>query len=409
MVARITTPSSLKKALNYNEKKVQNGTAVCIGENGFLLPLQKMNFYDKQDLFENRNRLNERATTKTLHVSLNFSNSEEYDANFLMQIAGDYMSRIGFGEQPFLVYHHNDAGHPHIHILSTTIRADGTRINTHNIGRNQSEIARKLLEEKYGLVKAENQSLVTTKKVVPFDPEKVNYGKSETMRGIANVLHSVLGTYNYTSLPELNAILKQFNVLADRGAEDGFIYSKRGLMYRVLDANGNKIGVPIKASIIAGNPTLDNLENRFEMNRKLRDPLKEKMKEKIDNALLKFPQSIIELSALLLKENVCTVSRQNAEGKMYGITFVDNQNRSVFNGSEIGRQYSVAGLIKQMHSDTNKSDNSLYQRHSKMNDVAGTGFIEFNGLSALAELMKPENEFNPTPYQLKKQKRKRKQ
>ncbi len=242
MVARITTPGSLHKTLNYNEQKVQKGTAVCIGEHGFLLPANQMNFYEKKHGFESRNRLNERATTKTLHVSLNFSPSENYDAKFLMQIAEDYMSRIGFGEQPYLVYHHHDAGHPHIHILSTTIRSDGTRINTHNIGRNQSEMARKFVEEKYGLVKAENQSLAAPKMVVPFDLKKVEYGRSETRRGIANVLLGVLGTYNYTSLPELNAVLKQLNVVADRGEVDGFIFSKRGLLYKVLDANGNPIG-----------------------------------------------------------------------------------------------------------------------------------------------------------------------
>lgn len=389
----------MQKALNYNEKKVQKGTASCIGENGFLLSVHQMNFYDKLRGFEYRNRLNERATTKTLHVSLNFSNAEKYDNDFLMQIAGDYMTRIGFGNQPYLVYHHNDAGHPHIHILSTTIRADGTRINTHNIGRNQSEIARKFVEEKYGLVKAENQKSTQTK-VVPFDLAKVNYGKSETKRGIANVLHGVLGTYNYTSLPELNAILKQFNVVADRGSEEGFIYSKKGLMYRVLDSNGNMIGVPIKASSIAGNPTLDNLEKRFEKNKNLRDPFKENLKTKIDNALSHYPKTIAELSALLSKENVFVIARQNAEGRMYGITFVDTQDHSAFNGSEIGRQYSVTGLLKQM--------NHPLRHNPQMKEVTKTGLIEFNGLSAITDLINPETEFNPTPYQLKRKKRKRK-
>jgi hypothetical protein len=333
-------------------------------------------------------------------VSLNFSSSEHYDTHFLLQIAGDYMSRLGFGEQPYLVYQHSDAGHPHIHILSTTIRPDGTRINTHNIGRNLSEIARKVLEEKYGLIKAENLSLVTAKKIVPFDLTKVEYGRSETRRCIANVLHGVLGSYNYTSLPELNAILKQFNVVADRGEEGGFIYSKRGLLYKVLDANGSKIGVPIKASNIAGNPTLDNLEIRFEKNKTMREPFKEKIKGKIDSALRNSPKTIAELSATLLKQNIIVVARQNAEGKMYGITFVDNQNKSVFNGSEIGRQYSIAGLLKQM--------DSPHQRQPKIQQDAGTGLIEFNGLSAIADLMMPANEFNPTPYHFKKRKKKRK-
>ena len=110
---------------------------------------------------------------------------------------------------------------------------------------------------------------------------------------------------------------------------------------------------------------------------------------------------------MLLKQSVIVIARQNAEGKMYGITFVDNENKSVFNGSEIGRQYSVAGLLKQM----NRKQGTLFEpqhSHSKMHQAKETGFIEFNGLPPLTDLMKPENEFNPTPYQLKRKKRKRK-
>ncbi len=400
MVARITTPSSLHKSLNYHEQKVQQGTAVCIGENGFLLPFQQMNFYDKKQGFENRNRLNERASTKTLHVSLNFSPLENYTDIFLLRTATEYMERIGFGEQPYLVYQHRDAGHPHIHILASTIRADGTRINTHNIGRNQSEIARRFLEEKYNLVKAENQRMNAPKQVIPFDLKRVEYGRSEIRQGIANVLKGVLGTYNYTSLPHLNAILKQYNILADRGLEDGFMYAKKGLLYRVLDTNGHKIGVPIKASQLPGSPTLSNLEKRFEKNEKLREPLRQSLRQLIDKAMDDRPSSIADLARMLANLQVTVVPRQNPEGKMYGISFVDNLHKSVFNGSEIGRQYSVHGLLKQM--------NPIEKLRQQMNHDAGTGSIEFNGLSMVADLLKPENEFNPTPYQIKKRKRKRK-
>ncbi len=359
-----------------------------------------MNFYDKLDHFEHRNRLKEGVKTNTIHVSLNFSTRDSCAPETLLQIAREYMALIGFGDQPFLVYHHYDAGHPHVHIVSTTIRANGERINTHNMGRNQSELARKFLEQKYGLIKAE-ESGVNKALVVPFDNTKLLYGKSETKRGIANVLQQVLPTYNYCSLPELNAVLKQFNVIADPGAKDGFIHLKKGLLYHVLDRNGNKIGVPIKASSMAGNPTLTTLEKRFEKNHTLREALKEKVQQKLASVMQNNPGSIHELSAMLLAKNVATVIRQNAEGRMYGITFVDNENKMVCNGSYLGRQYSIAGLLKQMN-------NQIEPVSHKIHHVAKTGLIEFNGLSAVESLMQPENEFNPTPFALKKKKRKRK-
>ncbi|MEI9911585.1 MAG: relaxase/mobilization nuclease domain-containing protein [Bacteroidota bacterium] len=93
--------------------------------------------------FEKFTSLNERTTTNTLHVSLNFDSPEILDNEKLVVIAKTYMERIGFGEQPYLVYRHHDAGHPHIHIVSTNIRRDGSRISMHNMGQNESEESKK--------------------------------------------------------------------------------------------------------------------------------------------------------------------------------------------------------------------------------------------------------------------------
>jgi hypothetical protein len=404
MVARITIPSSIQQTLNYNEKKVQKGTAVCIGQNGFLLPVKKMNFYHKLEGFEKRNSLNERASTKTLHVSLNFCTDEYLTKEKLLSIGNDYMKRLGFAGQPYLIYHHLDAGHPHIHIVSSTISENGTRINTHNIGRNQSEIARKAVEIKYGLQKGGKGIKLPDINSQFFDILKVQYGQSETKRGITNVLNAVVNTYNYTSLPEFNALLKQFNVVADRGKEDGFIYHKRGLLYKALDPSGVKVGVPIKASSINGQPTLDRLEQKFEQNKRLREPLKDKLKDTIDQLMLMNPKSISELVNALQKKDVFTVLRKSEDGRIYGITFVDNKNKCVFNGSEIGKQCSVAGLLKQM----NKVDQIPITSQQQTHQIADNGFIEFNGLSLVAGFITPTEEFNPTPHQLKKKKRKRK-
>jgi type IV secretory pathway VirD2 relaxase len=135
--------------------------------------------------------LNENVTRNSVHISLNFDTTEKLSNEQLKEISESYMKKIGFGEQPYLVYQHFDSGHPHIHIVSLKVRADGTRIDTNNIGRNQSEKARKEIENDYGLVKAENM------KSKPYElksayTQKVQYGKAESRRAIANVLDGVL-------------------------------------------------------------------------------------------------------------------------------------------------------------------------------------------------------------------------
>lgn len=419
MVAKITIPKSVEAVLNYNEKKVQKGTAECLHAANYLIEAKDMNFYQKLNGFEMLNNLNSRATTKTIHISLNFDPSEKLSNDKLIEVANVYMEKIGFGQQPFLVYKHEDAGHPHIHIVSTTIKEDGSRINTHNIGRNQSEKARKEIEQQYGLIKAERQQKLMKPGIKPVDTEKAIYGKSETKRSISNVVGAVFSQYKFTSLPEFNAALKQFNVVADRGKEDGRIYKNRGLVYRILDGDGNKVGVPIKASIVGSKPILDNLEKRFAANEVAKEPLKQRTKKTIDECLQLSSGSMKHLVTILKQKNIYTVLRQNAEGRLYGITFVDNQNKVVFNGSDLGKGYSAAALQTRL---AKGNENPLSQNKTKGTSSSG-GFSKENDLnkhqdktivetakneSLLDVLLSTKEQYDNTPTNLIKKKRKKK-
>jgi hypothetical protein len=248
MVARISAGRSISRMLNYNEKKVQQGKAELIDAVHFGKELKDLSFRNKQRRFEILQEKNENVKTNAVHISLNFDTSEKPGKEKLQQIAAAYLHKMGFANQPYLVYQHFDAGHPHIHIVTTNIKEDGKRIDLHNIGRNQSEKARKEIESEFQLVRAESKKQNARQELQPINVLRVNYGKTETKKAIALVLNYVIDTYKYTSLHELNAVLRLYNIVADRGSEDSRIYQKRGLVYRVLDEHGNKIGTPIKAS-----------------------------------------------------------------------------------------------------------------------------------------------------------------
>lgn len=419
MVAKITIPRSIEAALNYNEHKVKNGKAICLQAANYLKDAKQMNLYQKLAVFERLNSLNERATTKTLHVSLNFSPSEKLQDEKLLKIAELYMNKIGFGEQPFLIYKHEDAGHPHIHIVSTTIKADGSRINTHNIGRNQSEKARKEIEQQFGLIRAERQTELRNPGIKPVDAEKVIYGKHETKRAIANTVSAVFSQYKFASLPEFNAVLKQFNVVADRGKEEGRIYKNRGLIYRVLDTDGKKVGVPIKASSIGCKPTLDNLERKFETNEAAKESLKPFVKTKLDDCLSLSPSTMKELMEHLKQKNIYTLLRQNAEGRLYGITFVDNQNKVVFNGSDLGKGFSAAALqsrlgnikesiVKHDETKSGRSSGSV-QKEINHQKSQGKSISTFSKIETpLDVLLSTKEQYDNVQGSLMKKKRKKK-
>src|SRR5215210_522701 len=143
MVAVIKTGHSINRILSYNENKVKEGKAELLSAVNYPIDAEKISFNHKLNLLLKQASLNENVTRNSVHISLNFDTSEKISKEQLKEISESYMQKIGFREQPYLVYQHFDAGHPHIHIVTTNVQASGKRIDLHNIGRNQSELARK--------------------------------------------------------------------------------------------------------------------------------------------------------------------------------------------------------------------------------------------------------------------------
>ncbi|HEX8040157.1 MAG TPA: relaxase/mobilization nuclease domain-containing protein [Chryseosolibacter sp.] len=349
MVAKVNSGKNIRGILNYNENKVKEGAARCIHENLFGREVENLTFNAKLKGFENLLNLNRRATANAVHISLNFHASEKLSQDLLTEIASTYMERIGFGNQPYLVYQHFDAAHPHIHIVTTNIQRDGQRILLYNIGKNQSEKARKEIEKQYNLVQASGRRQDQNEILKPVNIKKLAYGKGETKRSISNVVRFVARGYKYTSLPEFNAVLRQYNVMADKGSERSRMNANKGLLYRMIDEKGNKVGVPIKASSIYGKPTLPYLEKQFKLNEALRGPHKERLKKCIDDAFEGKPSTTRSAFVHALKnKGVYVLFRQNEEGRIYGVTFVDNKARVVFNGSNLGKAYGAKAITERL-------------------------------------------------------------
>ncbi len=421
MVAIFKAGSSLKTTLNYNENKVKKGVAACIHAENYPMNHDEMQFHHKLNRLLNQAELNKNVKANSVHISLNFDPSERLPDERLREIANAYMEQIGFGEQPYLVYRHEDAGHPHIHIVSVKVDASGKRIDTQNIGKNQSEKARKNIEETFGLVRAEDSRNKEKYKLEAVSAAKVQYGRSETKRAISNVLFHVLNSYKYSSFHELNALLKLYNIMADRGSEGSRMYQGKGLMFRVLDDQGNKIGAPIKASQFYMKPTLDKLEELFAKNEPLKLPLRSRVKNTIDRAF--WGNNRLKLEGLvktLEKEGIHTVLRQNEQGRIYGITYIDHKNKVVFNGSDLGKAYSAKAILERCSQQSQAEIQFPSKRQDKLpagkdmaaDTTAGEPQVTNENIPAekdlLEILLQPEDTYLPVPFQLKKTRKKKK-
>ncbi len=424
MVAVIKVGHSMQRIFNYNENKVKEGVAECIGAENFPLDADEMSLKIKLGYLLKRTQLNENVKRNSVHISLNFDPSEAHlGKEKLTEIANVYMQKLGFGEQPYLVYQHHDAGHPHIHIVTTNIQQDGKRIDLHHLGIRKSEPARKEIEKMFGLVVADAHVRRETFKLKPVAVTTVEYGRTETKRAITNVLDAVLLNYKYASLPELNAVLKQYNIMADRGGEESRIFKSGGLVYRVLDENGKPIGVPIKASDFYSKPTLKFLEERYSPNDALRQPFKARVKNEIDRLFISKKPTLDELVTHLQRKGIHVALRQTDTGFIYGITYVDHQTKCIFNGSALGKQYSAKALQERClpqellqqnlpsqpaaKQEIGLQPNAIATAETKVSDNAFQSDSKGTG-SMLDALLQSEQAADYVPGQLKKKSRKRK-
>jgi hypothetical protein len=345
MVAKISTGKSIRGMLHYNENKITEGEAALIMASGFAGEIDGMNFNQKLNRFYHLQELKPDVKTNAVHISLNFHSSEQLKDGVLQDIASSYMEQIGFDDQPFLVYRHDDAAHLHLHIVTTNITAQAERIDLHDIGKKLSEPARKAIENKFELVKAESKLFKAQSGIKRADPEQAKYGRLPTKRAISNVITAVAQDYKFSSLAEYNAVLKGFNVIALRGEEHTAMFEKKGLMYALLDEKGIPVGVPIKASSFYAKPTLRNLEKRFEPNAVRRKPFREGLRNRIEKVLSAFSSiTRLRFEQKLKSEEIDVLFRQNENGQVYGVTFVDHHSKTVFNGSDLGKAYSAKAI-----------------------------------------------------------------
>ena len=319
---------NIRGALSYNETKVRAGNAEPILAARFGCDTDKLSFLQKLKRFGNLNQNCTCSGYNTVHISLNFHPKDNPDNKQMQEIAQDYMQQLGFEKQPYLVYRHDDAGHPHLHIVTTPVKTNGRTINLHNLVQLKSEPARKNIEETYQLIKAEGRR--QSEGITPINNKKVQYGKTETKQAITQIVRNVADNYRFTSIEEYNLILRECNVYADMGQIGTRIHQHSGLQYFLLNARGEKIGVPIKASSIYTKPILKNLEAKFERNR-----LKKTATQRFTANAVKFAYTHARdkngLVNILHEKKISVSYKRSGE-----LVFIDHRNKTVNTAEELG-------------------------------------------------------------------------
>ena len=275
-------------------------------------------------------------TKKTVfHCSLNPHLDEKLSDETLMQIAREYMEALGYGNQPYIVFKHNDIAREHIHIVSLRINGEGKKINDKFEKRRSKKIT-DTLERKYGLV----PSSKITDKAVEETP-KIDTTQGNIKEQVASILRMVLKHYRFCSLGELNAILGKYNLAVEEVKTEFRGKNYDGLVYVPTNDKGGKISTPIHASDIGRGVGYTAVQNRMQKSKQAIKPLISIIRYRVLQTMRTSPKTEEDLLQRLEEQGLRVVIRKNKSGRIYGITFIDDKEGIALNGSRLGKGYAA--------------------------------------------------------------------
>ena len=357
MIAKISATENLGGALGYNFKKVEKEEASILLAQG--LYQNKEGTYTMAEVFADMQAvIPEKCRTKKMvfHCSLNPHPDEKLSDETLMQIAKEYMEALGYGKQPYIVFKHSDIAREHIHIVSLRVDSRGRKINDKFEKRRSKQIT-DALEKRFGLIPSSK-----VRDNVETETPKVDIDRGNIKEQVANVTRMVLKHYRFCSLGELNAILSKYNLAVEEGKTEFRGKKYDGLVYVPTDDKGDKVGTPIHASDIGRGVGYTAVQNWMQKSKQAIKPLIPTIRNKVLQAMRTSPQTEKDLRSRLEKQGLRVVIRKNDNGRIYGITFIDDEQGVALNGSRLGKGY-VANVFNTYFSNPTNNpflDETLY-------------------------------------------------
>lgn len=327
-------------ALAYNQAKVGEGHAKVLDAN--LLPYPEDGCFrmgETMEAFTAWLPSHYRTEKPVIHISLNPHPDDVLEDGQLAGIGREYMEKLGYGNQPFLIFKHEDIDRHHIHIVSLRVDSEGKKISDRFEHRRSKEITEQL-EQKYGLRPAEGQKKAEEWKIRPVDASR-----GDIHRQIADTVKPLLKLYRFQSIGEFRALLSLYNIGMEevRGEVNGRAY--HGIVYTALDAEGGKVATPIKSAKLGKMAGAEGLRHRMEwsVSRIKADGCRGRLCPTLLGAL-RGARDEADFRRRLAAMNVDLVLRRNDSGRIYGVTFIDHTSRTVLNGSRLGKEFSANAL-----------------------------------------------------------------
>jgi hypothetical protein len=361
MVVKISSGSSIFGALAYNQMKVDEQKGKVILTSRMIEPRDgnfKVGICMRS--FEPYLAANQKTENPILHISLNPDPKDVLTDDQLSEIAQEYMEKLGYGNQPFIVYKHEDIDRHHLHIVSVRVDENGRKLDHNFEYRKSMEICRNI-EQKYHLIAADKKE-----KQPELSIKGIAYGENNLKNQIASVIRPLVKSYHFQTMGEYKALLSLYKITVDeiKGGTTDKMFN--GLVYSAIDDNGERIGKPFKSSLFGKTVGYEALQQRMLQSAEIIKQKRLKGRCKIVLAqTMKSPGNRSDFEKQLIDNGIHVVFRQNDAGRIYGVTFIDHQNKCVLNGSRLGKEFS-ANVFNELFTSTKENHESHSQQHTNI-------------------------------------------
>ncbi len=345
MVAKISIGSSLYGALAYNGEKINEARGRILGSNKVVIPPDgHARIAQMVEDFKSFMPKMGRTKKPVLHISLNPHPEDRLTDQDFEILAREYLDKLGFGDQPFVIYKHEDIDRHHIHIVTVNVNEQGKRLNQAFLFRRSKAITNEL-EQKYNLHKAQRE------KVSPDTPIKKLDPSGDIKRQVQNTVKLVSMRYKFQTLGEYNAILSLYNIRCE--PTDGRVNGREyhGLVYFAMNDNGDTVSTPFKASRLGKFASRAAVEGHFERSK---ESVEIRPTKRIVASVMAQSSGQDDFITRLKDNGIDLVLRYNEDGRIYGVTFVDHNTHTVLNGSRLGKEFSANAFERWFNGDGEK-------------------------------------------------------
>ena len=182
--------------------------------------------------FKDQTLLNPRIKNAVGHISLSFSpkDSVRMTDALMLNIAKEYMQRMGITNTQYLLVRHLDQPHPHCHLVYNRVENSGQTLSDKNIKIRNAKVCQ-ALTEKYGLHLASGKESVRREHL--REPDKTKYEIYDTIKmSLPNC-----GNWNDLELRLKGlGIAMRYKYCGSTKQKQGVLFSKNGFEF-----SGSKI------------------------------------------------------------------------------------------------------------------------------------------------------------------------